>query len=170
MVSPACVFAKMIKISFSRSVYDIYWRFGLPPPSLSLFVLYINVLFLWSPAPSAESSVSAPSHSYAPEPTVTPACSHQDLGHSHSVHNNGGLEVQEHSVIDMITATAPDTIVISKGMECPVFNVNDSKTGNWTFKLILINRKQLFYKIYLIIILVKLTQATLDSPICRDIW
>ncbi|XP_026777664.3 zinc finger protein-like 1 isoform X1 [Pangasianodon hypophthalmus] len=65
-------------------------------------------------APSAESSISAPSLSYAPEPTATLACSHQDLGHSHSVHNNGGLGVQEHSVIDMITATAPDTIVINK--------------------------------------------------------
>ncbi|XP_062844962.1 zinc finger protein-like 1 [Trichomycterus rosablanca] len=63
--------------------------------------------------PSVE-SVSASSLSYAPEPAVTPAPCHQDPGHGHghAAHNNGRLGVQEHSVINMITA--PDTITISK--------------------------------------------------------
>lgn len=52
----------------------------------------------------------------------------------------------------MITATAPDTIVISKGLESSVVNVNESNVGNWTFKLILISRKQRAVSILLCVI------------------
>ncbi|XP_066514762.1 zinc finger protein-like 1 [Hoplias malabaricus] len=64
-------------------------------------------------APAVE-SVSSSSLSYTPEMINNPAPPHQDMGLSHSIQNNGGLGVQEHSVINMITATAPDTITISK--------------------------------------------------------
>ncbi|KAL7834679.1 hypothetical protein SRHO_G00289260 [Serrasalmus rhombeus] len=65
----------------------------------------------WTFDASAAESVST---SYTPEPTSSPVPPHQDMGLSHSTHNNGGLGVQEHSVINMISATAPDTITISK--------------------------------------------------------
>lgn len=128
-----CTINLMLRFSFLTPFSSL-------PSVVPLFL--IPILFLWFPAPSAESSISAPSLSYASEPTVTPACSHHDLGHSHSAHNNGGVGVKEHSVIDMITASAPDTIVISKGTESSAFHTNDSKTGDWTFHLLLMDRKQ----------------------------
>ncbi|XP_026873547.2 zinc finger protein-like 1 [Electrophorus electricus] len=61
-----------------------------------------------------EPSVSSSALAYALDPAIGPTPPHQHMGLSHSPQNNGGLGVQEHSVINMITATAPDTITISK--------------------------------------------------------
>ncbi|XP_030648383.1 zinc finger protein-like 1 [Chanos chanos] len=60
---------------------------------------------------AAESSVSAPSLSYTPEPSLVTSPLHQEA--RPLVHNNGGLAAHDHSVIDMITATTSDTITIN---------------------------------------------------------
>lgn len=88
-----------------------------------MFDLFVRIrkvtgTFTFSPtvlAPALETTEAYPAHSYTPSPapTLVPPPVQEDHG---NLYNNGGMVAQEqHSGVNMITATTSDTITLHTG-------------------------------------------------------
>lgn len=84
--------------------------------------VYCNICLPFSPtllAPALEPTEAYPTHSYAsqPHPSLAPTPVPNTVQEDHgSLHNNGEIVAHEqHSLVNMITATTSDTITLHTG-------------------------------------------------------